>query len=188
MRKKGTIEAIVGCMSCGKSEELIRRLLRVRIARQQVVVFKPEIDTRTDAVTVASRSGTTFPAVAVSGSRQMLELLTAGGFRGVVGIDEVQFFDDGIVEAVEELVKRGLRIIVSGLDTDYRGRPFGPVPGLLAVADSVTKLTAVCMRCQKTATRTQLLAPLSPDSVSPVFIGGDESYEARCRDCHTVPK
>lgn len=185
-RTKGSIEVIVGCMSSGKSEELIRRLRRATIARQGTVVFKPAHDVRTDGRTIASRDGKTHGAVSVARAADIPALVGDGPC--VVGIDEAQFFDAGIVAAVGVLVDRGIRVIVAGLDTDFRGEPFGAVPHLMAVADSVTKLQAVCVRCGRPAVRSQLLvAPPSGDLGSPDFVGGDEKYEARCRDCHEVP-
>lgn len=189
--KHGSLHVIVGCMSSGKSEELIRLLNRVALARQPRVVVKPSADTRSAATTITSRAGLTHSAVSVSDPAEILALV--GGFHDgrhlVIGLDEVQFFPPSIVGVVEDLVRRGHRVIAAGLDTDYRGQPFGPVPNLLAVADQVTKCTAVCARCGAPATRTQLLVTL-PAGISldsPVFIGGDEKYEARCRDCHFVP-
>ncbi len=183
--KKGTFEVIVGCMSSGKSEELIRRLRREVIARRRVAVFKPERDTRTGRPEIASRDGRSLDAVPVSTPADVLAWVERESFDGTVGIDEAQFFSADIVEAVEALVARGLRVIAAGLDTDFRGRPFGAVPHLLAVADSVTKLSAVCVRCGAPAVRTQLKA--APPAEGNIRVGGDESYEARCRDCHETP-
>lgn len=184
-RKKGSIEVIVGCMSSGKSEELIRRLRRATIARQGTIVFKPAHDVRTDKVTIASRDGKTYGAVTVARAADIPGLVDDG--HCVVGIDEAQFFDPGIVAVANALVDRGIRVIVAGLDTDFRGEPFGVVPHLMAVADSVTKLQAVCVRCGQPAVRSQILIVPSADLASPDFVGGDEKYEARCRDCHEVP-
>ena len=186
-RMKGSIEVIVGCMSSGKSEELIRRLRRASIAKQGTIVFKPAHDVRTDNVTIASRDGKTHGAVTVARAADIPPLVTER--HCVVGLDEAQFFDAGIVTVANALVDRGVRVIVAGLDTDFRGHPFGEVPHLMAIADTVTKLQAVCMKCGKpSATRSQLLISLpSGDLASPDFIGGDEKYEARCRDCHEPP-
>jgi thymidine kinase len=185
---KGALEAIVGCMSSGKSEELIRRLRRARIAKQSVMVFKPAMDTRSAAERIASRDGREFEAVAIDRADKALGLIPTR--RGVVAFDEVQFFDDGILPVTRELVSRGHRVIVAGLDTDFRGEPFGFVPALLAEADNVTKLTAVCMRCGEPAIRTQRLIAGAPATYgSPrIAVGGDEMYEARCRGCHVVPE
>ncbi len=187
VRKKGTIEVIVGCMSSGKSEELIRRMRRASIAKLGTIVFKPAHDIRTDALTIASRDGATHHAVSVERSADILECVRDE--HRVVGIDEAQFFDEGIVRVAAALVDRGTRVIIVGLDTDYRGEPFGALPQLMAVADSVTKLQAVCMCCGAPANRTQItVTPPSQDLGSSEFVGGDEKYEARCRDCHDVPR
>ena len=185
MKAKGRLETIVGCMSSGKSEELIRRLKRALIAGRKVAVFKPERDSRT-GTEIKSRDGRALVAVAVASASDIAALVSDE--CAVVGIDEAQFFDGGIVAAVGGLIDRGIRVIAAGLDTDFRGEPFGVVPHLMAIADSVTKLQAVCVRCGCDATRSQLLvAPPSADLTSPDFVGGDEKYEARCLDCHTVP-
>jgi thymidine kinase len=186
-KKKGSLEVIVGCMSSGKSEELIRRLRRASIAKQGTIVFKPAHDVRTDAVTIASRDGKKHGAVTVVKTAEILALVTSE--HRVVGLDEAQFFDEGIVAVANALVDRGVRVIVAGLDTDFRGEPFGMIPQLLAIADTVTKLQAVCVRCGETAIRSQItVAPPSADITSPDFVGGDEKYEARCRNCHEVPR
>jgi len=184
--KKGVLEAIVGCMSCGKSEELIRRVKRAIIAKQSVIVFKPALDNRTDEVTIASRDGKRCDAIAIDRPSEILERLN--GDHQVVGFDEVQFFGPELLPVVNALLERGTRVIVSGLDTDFRGEPFGIVPQLLALADSVTKLTAVCMRCGGIATRSQRLinGQPAPYDAPTILVGGDEAYEARCRDCHVV--
>lgn len=185
---KGTLEAIVGCMSCGKSEELIRRVRRAAIAKQSVMVFKPSLDDRTDQVTIASRDGRRWDAIAIDRPADVLAR-TNGGCQ-VVGFDEAQFFPGEIAAVIDKLVERGTRVIVSGLDTDFRGEPFDVVARLMAVADSVTKLTAVCMRCGGPATRSQRLIDgrPAPWSAPTIQVGGDELYEARCRNCHVVPR
>jgi len=186
--EKGALEAIVGCMSCGKSEELIRRVKRAVIAKQSVIVFKPSRDARTDDVTIASRDGKRCDAVAIDQPREVLERLNGG--HHVVGFDEAQFFGPDLVPVIDGLLDRGVRVIVSGLDTDFRGEPFGIVPHLMAVADSVTKLQAVCMRCGGQATRSQRLIDgrPAPFDAPTIQVGGDELYEARCRTCHEVPR
>ncbi len=184
--KKGTLEVIVGCMSSGKSEELIRRLRRAEIAKLRVALFKPRKDTRTDESTVASRDGRKYPAMAVTDPGEILAWVDRESFTGVVAIDEAQFFDPSILRVAEGLVDRGLRVIAAGLDTDFRGRPFEPVPQLMAVADSVTKLTAVCVCCGAVAVRSQIKA--APPEGEHIQVGGDELYEARCRDCHRAPQ
>lgn len=181
---KGKLEVIVGCMSSGKSEVMIHRLTRAKIARQIVQVFKPAVDTRTDEKTVASRSGASCDAVTVSGSKEILDKVDCG--TQVVGIDEVHFFDEELPDVIKVLVIQGRRVIVAGLNTDFRGEPFGTVvPHLMAIADEVTSLKAVCKRCGGDAVRTQMLVE-PPEDGSNVQVGGDESYEARCRKCHTV--
>jgi thymidine kinase len=186
--EKGALEAIVGCMSCGKSEELIRRIKRAVIAKQSVIVFKPSLDSRTDEATIASRDGKQCAAVAIDKPSEVLERLNGG--HQVVGFDEAQFFGPELVPVINQLLERGTRVIVSGLDTDFRGEPFGIVPQVLALADSVTKLTAVCMRCGGQATRSQRLicGQPAPYDAPTIQVGGDEAYEARCRDCHVVPR
>ncbi len=184
--KKGTLEAIVGCMSSGKSEELIRRLRRAEIAKLRVALFKPRSDTRTDEFTVASRDGRKYPAMAVADPQEILDWVDRENFSGIVALDEAQFFAPSILRVVDGLIDRGLRVIAAGLDTDFRGLPFEPVPQLLAVADSVTKLTAVCVCCGATATRSQIKA--APPEGEHIRVGGDELYEARCRDCHQAPQ
>lgn len=186
--KKGPLEIIVGCMASGKSEELIRRLKRAVIGRQSVIVFKPKTDTRTDAKTIKSRSGFTYEAVAVDDPAEIIKLC---GAARVIGIEEAQFFDRRLIAVVRRLTdveKR--RVIVCGLDTDFRGEPFEVVAALMAIADSVDKLTAVCVKCGEPATRSQRLIDGDPAPAdAPVIqVGGDECYEARCRDCHEVPR
>jgi len=183
---KGSLEVIVGCISSGKSEELIRRLKRAIIARQSVRMFKPLRDTRNNGI--ESRDGRRLDAIDVHTSDEILEHVDAG--VQVVAIDEAQFLDDGLVGVIRRLIEQGIRVVVAGLDVDFRGEPFGIVPHLMAIADRVSKLAAVCVRCGKPAVRSQLLftPPPGTDPDLPVIVGGDESYEARCRDCHTVPR
>ena len=171
---KHRLEVIAGCMSSGKTEELIRRLVRARIARQRVVVFKPSIDTRYAVEEVVTHAGIAFPCRPLA---EAVDLLSATANVDVVGIDEAQFFDADIVAVVEALAERGHRVIVAGLDLDSNGVPFGPMPGLLAVADEVVKVTAVCVVCGEPATRTQRIAT----SNEQILLGSHGSYEARCR-------
>lgn len=189
--KKGRLEVIVGCMSSGKSEELIRRLRRAVIARKKVVVFKPRIDIRTDEMTIASRAGTKYEALAVDSGFPDEILSVVGHSYQVVGIEEIQFFHKSILRIINELIDRRVRVIVAGLDTDFRGEPFGCVPELMAVADAVIKFKAVCVQCGSVnGIRTQRLVDGKPASYdSPLIqVGGDELYEARCRNCHAVPR
>lgn len=183
----GILEVITGCMSSGKSEELIRRLKRATIAKQQVLVFKPAIDIRTGA-SIASRDGKIFDAVTLSNLSDVNEIIRS--YHAVVAFDEVQFFEDGLISVIRKLVQNGHRVLAAGLDTDFRGEPFGIVPQLLAEADMVTKLNAVCVRCGNNAIRTQRLicgAP-APYNSPRIVVGGNDLYEARCRLCHEVPR
>jgi thymidine kinase len=179
----GWLEVICGPMFSGKSEEMIRRLRRAEIAGQRVVIFKPLIDDRYDAEDIVSHAGVRMRAVAVAGVRGLTE--RAGG-HDVVGIDEVQFFDASIVGAALALAEGGARVVVSGLDQDFRRLPFGPMPELLSLAEFVDKLQAVCHRCGGPATTTQRLVGgrPAPYSGETVVVGAADQYEARCRDCH----
>ncbi len=173
----GSIEVVCGSMFSGKTEELIRRIKRARYAKLPLVVFKPRIDDRYDAVKVVTHEGIGAEAVPVAHAREILGLV--GPNVVVVGIDEVQFFDAEVVEIAERLANRGVRVICAGLDQDYRGQPFGPMPALMAVAEYVTKLHAVCARCGGEASRSQRLVA----EEGQLFVGGAASYEARCRRC-----
>ncbi len=184
---EGTIEVICGSMFSGKSEELIRRVKRATIARLKVQVFKHSYDNRFDAVNISSHGGYSFKAMPVNDVSQIEELLDED--TEVVAIDEAQFFDNTLVDLCQKLADEGRRVIVAGLDQDFLGRPFGPMPYLLCVAESVDKLHAICMKCGRPASRSQRLIdgkPASPDS--PVIeVGAKERYEARCRHCHEIP-
>ncbi|MBS3966455.1 MAG: thymidine kinase [Truepera sp.] len=182
----GWLELIVGPMFSGKSEELIRRVTRALIARQQVQVFKPAIDTRYDTVAVASHNGRKLEAVAIRDEAELRCRLLPG--VQVVAIDEGQFLSEELVTLALTLADAGKRVIVAGLDLDFRGEPFGPIPRLMAHAEMVDKLTAICLSCGAAATRTQRLIGGHPahydDPV--ILVGAAESYEPRCRACHTV--
>jgi thymidine kinase len=184
----GWVHVIAGCMFCGKTDEMLRLLRRFSIAGRRVLLVKPRLDTRTDRVTVVSRSGAQHQAVTVDDSA---EIEAAAADADIVAIEEGQFFDDRLPEVVERLASVGKQVIVTGLDRDFRGVPFGAMPRLLALADQVTKLTAICMVCGEPATRTQRLidgVPAPADSPLIVIGGlGDETYEARCRLHHVVP-
>lgn len=184
----GSIEVVCGSMFSGKTEELIRLLRRAVIARQKVQVFKPVIDDRYKLEKVTSHSGSDFDAVPVAVSSEVENLLDAD--TTVVGIDEAQFFDEGIIEVVRGMAERGIRVIVAGLETDFRAEPFGSMPVLLALADKVTKLTAICMVCGEAANRTQRLVNGKPAHYNDpiVIVGAAEMYEARCRLHHEVPR
>ena len=177
----GWLEVICGPMFSGKSEELIRRVRRAEIARQPLQVFKPRIDVRYDATRIVSHSQLAFDAVVAGTSAEIARAVLPE--TRVVGIDEVQFFDAGIVEVCERLAAGGARVIVAGLDQDYTGKPFEPMPALLSVAEYVTKALAICARCGAPAGRSQRLVATG----ARVVVGAAESYEARCRRCH-VPR
>ncbi|MBB6098508.1 thymidine kinase [Deinobacterium chartae] len=192
----GHLEVIVGPMFSGKSEELIRRVTRALIARQRVAVFKPAIDDRYHATEVASHNGRRVEAHAVRHAQEARAILhgetpllpSEVALPDMVAFDEAQFFDEGLVDLALELAERGVRVVLAGLDLDFRGEPFGVMPQLLARAESVEKLTAICLCCGAPATRTQRLIGGEPahyfDPV--VLVGASESYEARCRVHHVV--
>lgn len=173
---KGWIEVICGSMFSGKTEELIRRLRRAEFARQKVEIFKPGIDTRYDAVDVVSHEGTTIRSTPVPNSSNLL--LLANDIQ-VVGIDEAQFFDDGLPGVCEQLANSGIRVIIAGLDMDFQGRPFGPMPALMAIAEYVTKVHAICMDCGGLAT----FSHRKTASQELVVLGETDSYEPLCRTC-----
>ncbi len=183
----GSVEVICGSMFSGKTDELIRRLRRATIARQRVQVFKPAIDMRYDVEKVTSHAGSDFAAIPVEKAADIRNKLDPKA--SVVAIDEAQFFDKEIVQIVEELADKKIRVIVAGLDTDFRGEPFGLMPVLMARAEHVDKLQAICMVCGEPACRTQRLINGKParydDPV--VIVGAAEMYEARCRAHHKVP-
>lgn len=186
IQNSGWIEAIAGPMYCGKSEELIRRVRRAQIAKQKVQVFKPTIDDRFRSNTVASHDGSKVEAIPVDDPREMLNRVDRD--TDVVAIDELQFFDQAVVGVCEELADRGHRVIVAGLDRDFRGELFGPVPEILARAEYVHKLHAICVRCGSLGTRTQRLIEGIPAAYTDpvIMVGAQEVYEARCRNCHEV--
>jgi thymidine kinase len=175
------IEVICGSMFSGKTEELVRRLKRAQIARQKTQVFKPALDDRYSVDHVQSHDSTRVPSRPVERARDILKWVEDN--TRVVGIDEAQFFDDSVVDVAQKLAFRGVRVIVAGLDMDFRGQPFGPMPKLLAVAEQVTKLSAVCMVCGKPASRSQRTTT-STQGLSKIAVGAKEMYEARCRFCH----
>ncbi len=178
-RRRGRIEVICGSMFSGKTEELIRRMKRAKFARQKVEIFKPSIDTRYSEEDVVSHDQQHIPSTPVDSSAALL--LLAGDIE-VVGIDEAQFFDAGLVSVCNELANRGVRVIVAGLDMDFRGEPFGPMPALCAVADDVTKVHAICVKCGA-------LAYLSHRLVSNdrrVLLGEKDEYEPLCRECYRL--
>lgn len=184
----GIVEVISGSMFSGKTDELIRRLRRATIAKQHVQVFKPAIDNRFADAKVTSHAGNDFDALPIQSSAHILKHLDDE--TTVVAIDEAQFFDAEITSIVQQLVDDGKRVIVAGLDTDFRGEPFGPMPTLMAQAEVVDKVHAICMVCAEEASRTQRLLDGKPANYNDpvVVIGASELYEARCREHHEVPR
>ncbi len=176
-QRSGWIEVICGCMFSGKTEELIRRLKRAKIASMKVEVFKPKVDTRYDEQAIVSHDTSSLLAIPVDHSSKLLSI-TAD--IAVIGLDEAQFFDDQLPAVCQELALRGVRVIAAGLDMDYRGQPFGIMPELLAIAEYVTKVHAICVHCGNLATHSYRLA--EGDSV--VLLGEKEQYEPRCRSCY----
>ena len=185
--KDGWLETISGCMFAGKTEELIRRIKVLEFAKKKIMVFKPAIDNRYSNTRIVSHAGSYEECFVVNDAKEILELVK--GDTEVVAIDEVQFFGDNVCDVCNALADKGVRVMVAGLDTDFRGEPFGPMPKLMAEAEFVTKLTAVCNKCGAPATRTQRIvngkAANYKDPI--IMVGASESYEARCRNCHEVP-
>jgi thymidine kinase len=173
----GWVEVITGSMFSGKSEELIRRLRRAQIARQRVQIFKPKVDVRSGEAEIVSHSDMKMASQAVGSAREILDAVAED--TEVVGIDEGQFFEASLVDVVDALANRGLRVIVAGLDQDYRGRPFEPMPQLMAVAEYVDKTLAICLKCGAPANRSQRIVR----ATDRVVVGGANQYEARCRRC-----
>jgi thymidine kinase len=180
-KNTGWIEVIAGCMFSGKTEELIRRLRRAQIARQNVKIFKPEIDTRYSGNSIVSHNEQSLPSVIIKDINEVIELSKNAQ---VIGIDEGQFFSQDIVEVCNNLAGKGKRVIVAGLDQDYRGVPFEPMPQLLAIAEYITKTLAICVVCGNPADKTQR----KTSSSDRVIVGAADIYEARCRNCHYIPK
>lgn len=183
---KGSLEIICGSMFSGKSEELIRRLKRAELAKQNVLVFKHSLDNRSTIEYVVSHCGSKLKAIPLETPQDILELTTSN--VTVVGIDEVQFFDLSIIKVVCDLINAGKRVLVAGLDLDFRGKPFGCIPTLMAIADNVTKLQAICIHCGKNAHFTQRLVNGKPARHDDplIVIGAEEQYQARCRSCHQI--
>lgn len=184
--REGWIEVICGCMFAGKTEELIRRINVLSYARKNILVFKPKIDDRYSTTEIASHAGSKVPCIVISEAKEILNHVNYD--TDVVAIDEVQFFDEDVVDICEYLADSGLRVMVAGLDKDFRGEPFGVLPDLLTRAEFVTKLTAVCAKCGAPATRTQRIINGKPASFndSIVLVGAKEAYEPRCRHCHEI--
>lgn len=185
--REGWLEVICGCMFAGKTEELIRRINVLSYAKKNIMVFKPKIDNRYSDEEIVSHAGTHIPCIVVEKGHEILKNVQSD--TEVIAIDEVQFFDNDIIDVCEYLADKGLRVMVAGLDKDFRGEPFGVMPELLTRAEFVTKLTAVCAKCGAPATRTQRLLNGKPVPFEQpiILIGADDQYEPRCRHCHEIP-
>jgi thymidine kinase len=177
----GWIEVITGCMFSGKTEELIRRLRRAQIAKQKVMIFKPQIDTRYAEGSIVSHNDQSLPSTQI---KDINDALKFSKDAQVVGIDEAQFFSSDIINVCDELANNGKRVIVVGLDQDYKGAPFEPMPHLLSIAEYVTKSLAICVNCGNPADRTQRKTAMAER----VIVGAADLYEARCRKCHYIPE
>ena len=186
-QKDGWIEVITGPMFAGKTEELIRRIRRLQYAKQNIIVFKPAIDDRYASNEVVSHNDSRTQSINISKASEIMKYVTLD--TNVVAIDEIQFLDEEAVEICEYLADHGVRVIVSGLDRDFRGEPFSFMPKLLSIAEYVTKLSAICVKCHTPATRTQRIINGKPARYDDpiILVGAKDSYEARCRDCHEVP-
>ncbi len=180
-QKKGWIEVICGSMFSGKTEELIRRIKRARLSKQKVELYKPSVDTRYDRSNVVSHDDNYIPSRPVSASKDIMDIV---GEVDVVAIDEAQFFDDGLVDVCIKLAGRNIRVIVAGLDMDYRGNPFDPVPALMAVAEYVTKVHAICMRCGELANFSHRISAEN----ARVILGEKDHYKPLCRSCYNQAK
>lgn len=179
-KETGWIEVITGCMFSGKTEELIRRLRRAKIAKQKVVIFKPIIDTRYSSNAIVSHSEQSLPSILIKDVNEILDLVEDAQ---VIGIDEAQFFSNDLINVCNKLADEGKRVIVAGLDMDYKGIPFEPIPQLLSIAEYITKSLAICVVCGNPADRTQR----KTSSSERVVVGAADVYEARCRKCHYIP-
>ncbi len=184
--RKGFLEVICGCMFAGKTEELIRRIKVFEFAKKKVLIIKPAIDDRYSNTAVVSHAGSSVESIVVKEAGEILNYVTDD--TEVVAIDEVQFFDRDIIAVIDELCARGKRVMAAGLDTNFRGEPFGPMGELITTAEFVTKLTAVCSVCGAPATRTQRIVNGQPADYNEatILVGASESYEPRCRHCHVV--
>ncbi len=188
-RKFGWIECICGSMFSGKSEELLRRIKRGVIAKQKVLLFKPSIDNRYDENRVSTHNGNSYDSISIEKSSDILNFVKDTKYD-IIGIDEIQFFDNDIVKIINKLADDGIRVIVAGLDMDFKAEPFHPMPEIMAISEMVTKLHAVCNKCGKEASRSQRLINGKPAKYDDpiVVIGASESYEARCRHCHKIER
>lgn len=188
-RKFGWIECICGSMFSGKSEELLRRIKRGVIAKQKVLLFKPSIDNRYDENRVSTHNGNSYDSISIEKSSDILNFVKDTKYD-IIGIDEIQFFDNDIVKIINKLADDGIRVIVAGLDMDFKAEPFHPMPEIMAISEMITKLHAVCNKCGKEASRSQRLINGKPAKYDDpvVVIGASESYEARCRHCHEIER
>lgn len=188
-RKFGWIECVCGSMFSGKSEELLRRIKRGVIAKQKVLLFKPSIDNRYDENRVSTHNGNSYDSISIEKSSDILNFVKDTNYD-IIGIDEIQFFDNDIVKIINKLADDGIRVIVAGLDMDFKAEPFHPMPEIMAISEMVTKLHAVCNKCGKEASRSQRLINGKPAKYDDpiVVIGASESYEARCRHCHEIER
>ena len=188
-RKFGWIECICGSMFSGKSEELLRRIKRGVIAKQKVLLFKPSIDNRYDENRVSTHNGNSYDSISIEKSSDILNFVKDTKYD-IIGIDEIQFFDNDIVKIINKLADDVIRVIVAGLDMDFKAEPFHPMPEIMAISEMVTKLHAVCNKCGKEASRSQRLINGKPAKYDDpvVVIGASESYEARCRHCHEIER
>ena len=188
-RKFGWIECICGSMFSGKSEELLRRIKRGVIAKQKVLLFKPSIDNRYDENRVSTHNGNSYDSISIEKSSDILNFVKDTNYD-IIGIDEIQFFDNDIVKIINKLADNGIRVIVAGLDMDFKAEPFHPMPEIMAISEMVTKLHAVCNKCGKEASRSQRLINGKPAKYDDpiVVIGASESYEARCRHCQEIER
>jgi len=186
--REGYVEVITGCMFAGKTEELIRRIKVMEFAKKKIVVFKPEIDNRYSESAIVSHGGSQVRSINARNAQEVYMYCQNHPEVEVVAIDEIQFYDDDILLVIDELAQSGKRVMVAGLDTNFRGEPFGVMPSLLTSAEFVTKLTAVCLQCGSPATRTQRLVNGKPAKYTDptILVGASESYEARCRHCHII--
>lgn len=188
-RKTGWIECICGSMFSGKSEELLRRVKRGIIAKQKVILFKPIIDNRYEKNKISTHNGNSYDSICIDNCNEIYDYIKDEKYD-IIGIDEVQFFDKNIVNIINDLANLGSRVIVAGLDMDFKGQPFHPVPEIIAISEIVTKLHAVCIVCGFEASRSQRLIDGKPAKIDDpiVVVGASETYEARCRHCHIIDK
>ena len=190
-KKMGWIEVITGCMFAGKTEELIRRINRIKYAKKDVLVFKPNIDNRYSEKEVVSHNLKKVDSIPVVDSKEIKEYISKlNNSPYAICIDEAQFFDKGLIDLIEDLADKGVRVIVAGLDLDFRGEPFGIMPDILARAEEITKLHAICQVCGDIASRTQRIINGKPAKYDDpiILVSAKEKYEARCRSCHEVPR